>query len=1039
MKKLFSLFIICSTTYLAIAQQEMVFRSFSTEDGLSNASVRVTYQDQFGFIWIGTRGGLNRFDGNEIIQFLKENDDTTSIVDSYISDIYQLSKNELLIGTFGGLEVYNYGTKTFRRFNDSRLLDTRIYDIHSDVDSALWISTSNGLFSIDHSKVTQYTNDIKDSLSLSNDHVYATTSDDRFIYISTRGGLNILDKKTGHFRNKNNDTHAGFQQAGFVSYAILKSTEDELWFSSTKESGEVTLNRFDLTTEELFQYSVGNNGLSLFFAVLSIYQDPSGTLYFGMNGGGFYTYDRAKNWFYNYTHDPKNENTISDIDVWDVFRDRNMNLWIGTDGGGVNYHHPLFNRFSAMSHNPHDDMSLGVNDTHDFYEDEQYVWVGNNTLGLSRLDKSTGQFHNYPFTDDSNYSLLDYTVFAVEGGDNGNIWIGSYEGGLSRLDPKTGQFKHIVNDDNHQPLPANYISDILERDGVLWLGTANGLGSYTTKTNEIKHFPRVFDQTDFNDDINVLTFENDQTLWVGSAKGLFRFNTQTQIIDSTGTVLDSLYIGAIAILEDDIWIGTKEGLIQYTNENKIKWYRTFDGLSNDNILGLEFDSNGNLWCITPNGLNVYNPLSKSFTNFYAQDGLAGNQFNKGSIYKGINGMFYAGGLKGFTRWNPQQITMHTNEPGVVFTDLFNKKEDKEIHTSLINVSEIVLNDDDDFISVHFFSDEIIEKSKTKFAYRIRELNSKNWIDINDWKVDLIDLRPGDYTLDVKASNYDGIWGNHSTLKVRVLPPIWNTNYAYAFYGLVIIGLLLLRDRYLKTQRIKLEKTVEERTHEIRKQKEIVERDKATIDDQNKVIAKSLEERESLLKEIHHRVKNNLQIIASLLYLQSGKFDDEDYKKVLEEGQGRVRSMALIHQKLYENDDLKSIPFEEYLTELVGEIRASFGQSMAKIELNIQASNIYFDVDTAVPLGLIVNELATNAFKYAFSHQDRGSFSIFLQEDQGSYSLHIKDDGKGLPEEIDLRKAKSLGLRLVRMLSQQLEGEFQISGTNGTSFELKFAA
>ncbi|MEM7298891.1 MAG: histidine kinase dimerization/phosphoacceptor domain -containing protein, partial [Bacteroidota bacterium] len=633
----------------------------------------------------------------------------------------------------------------------------------------------------------------------------------------------------------------------------------------------------------------------------------------------------------------------------------------------------------------------------------------------------------------------DYTVFAVEGDDHGNIWIGSYEGGLSRLDPKTGQFKHILNDDDNHPLPANYISDILEKDGILWLGTANGIANYNTKTKEIKSFPRVFEKIDFSDDIKVLRLQNDQFLWAGSNKGLFRFNTQTQVIDSTKTVLDSLEIGAIAFTEDYMWVGTREGLIQYDDENGVKWFRTADGLSNDNVLGLEVDLNGNIWCITSGGLNAFDPKSATFINFYYQDGLAGNQFNNGSVYQGQNGMFYAGGLKGFTSWNPQQVTLHNNEPSVVFTDLFNKKEDKEIHTSLINVSEIVLNDDDDFISVHFFSDEIIEKSKTRFAYRIRELNSKNWIEINNWKVDLIDLRPGDYTLDVKAANYDGLWGNHSTLQVSVLPPIWNTNYAYAFYGLVAISLVFLRDRYLKSQRKKLERTVEDRTKEIRKQKEIVERDKATIDDQNKVIAKSLAERESLLKEIHHRVKNNLQIIASLLYLQSGKFEDEDYKKVLEEGQGRVRSMALIHQKLYENEDLKSIPFEEYLTELVGEIRASFGQPMAKIDLNIEAANIYFDVDTAVPLGLIVNELATNAFKYAFSNQEKGSFSIFLKEDQGNYSLHIKDDGKGLPEEIDLRKAKSLGLRLVRMLSQQLEGDFRISGKDGTSFELKFAA
>lgn len=215
------------------------------------------------------------------------------------------------------------------------------------------------------------------------------------------------------------------------------------------------------------------------------------------------------------------------------------------------------------------------------------------------------------------------------------------------------------------------------------------------------------------------------------------------------------------------------------------------------------------------------------------------------------------------------------------------------------------------------------------------------------------------------------------------------------------------------------------------------KDATRIASQNVVISKSLAERESLLKEIHHRVKNNLQIIASLLYLQSGKFEDEDIKKVLEEGQGRVRSMALIHQKLYENEDLKSIPFGEYLQELVTEIRTSFG--MDNIQLNIEASNVFFDVDTAVPLGLIVNEMATNAFKYAFLKKSEGLLSISLTEQNGQYALNVKDNGSGIPEEVDLRKTKSLGLRLVRMLSQQLEGDFKFSVENGTAFELKFAA
>ncbi|WP_073119839.1 histidine kinase dimerization/phosphoacceptor domain -containing protein [Reichenbachiella agariperforans] len=314
-----------------------------------------------------------------------------------------------------------------------------------------------------------------------------------------------------------------------------------------------------------------------------------------------------------------------------------------------------------------------------------------------------------------------------------------------------------------------------------------------------------------------------------------------------------------------------------------------------------------------------------------------------------------------------------------------------------------------------------------YAFKLEPFDEEwtQWTDLN--QKEYTNLSPGQYTFSVKARNAFFDESAVAKFEFVVETPWYQTLWIYGLYLLLLIGLIYLivgwNTKRLKQENVKLEGIIEERTSEIRNQKNIIE--------------KALLERESLLKEIHHRVKNNLQIIASLLYLQSGKFEDEDFKKVLEEGQGRVRSMALIHQKLYENDDLKSIPFGEYLQELVGEIRASFG--MKNVQLNIKADNVFFDVDTAVPLGLIVNEIATNAFKYAFDEKGTGSFSIFLSKENGTYILNIKDDGKGLPSEIDIRKTKSLGLRLVRMLSQQLEGEFNFETHNGTSFKLEFAA
>lgn len=214
-----------------------------------------------------------------------------------------------------------------------------------------------------------------------------------------------------------------------------------------------------------------------------------------------------------------------------------------------------------------------------------------------------------------------------------------------------------------------------------------------------------------------------------------------------------------------------------------------------------------------------------------------------------------------------------------------------------------------------------------------------------------------------------------------------------------------------------------------------------IETKNTALSKALDDREALLKEIHHRVKNNLQVITSLLFLQSYETNDPGVKALLQECQSRVRSMALIHQKLYENQDLKEIPFGDYLKDLIGEIQRSFGGSAKDVLLKIEAEGIFFDVHTALPLGLIVNELTTNAFKYAFESNIEGEqLNIAIEKEGSNYTMIVSDNGKGIPDEVLTNtNSRSLGLKLTRILSEQLEGEFDFDNSQGTTFALRFSA
>ncbi|MDF2448314.1 MAG: domain S-box [Bacteroidota bacterium] len=220
------------------------------------------------------------------------------------------------------------------------------------------------------------------------------------------------------------------------------------------------------------------------------------------------------------------------------------------------------------------------------------------------------------------------------------------------------------------------------------------------------------------------------------------------------------------------------------------------------------------------------------------------------------------------------------------------------------------------------------------------------------------------------------------------------------------------------------------------QKQLLEIKNKRIATRNEIINQSLSEKDLLIKEVHHRVKNNLQIISSLLKLQAGKTANEEIKSSLAEAQDRINSMALLHQLLYRNNQMSSILFNEYLTNLITQISASFSKD---VQIEYKLIPLELDLDTAIPLGLITNELISNAFKHAFNGK-RGIIIVELTAyRKNTYQLKIADNGPGLPADFDLASVDSLGLDIVCILSEQINAELKIYNSNGANFEIIFKA
>lgn len=224
----------------------------------------------------------------------------------------------------------------------------------------------------------------------------------------------------------------------------------------------------------------------------------------------------------------------------------------------------------------------------------------------------------------------------------------------------------------------------------------------------------------------------------------------------------------------------------------------------------------------------------------------------------------------------------------------------------------------------------------------------------------------------------------------------------------------------------------------KKTNKIIALQKEEAEEKKVIIEKSLEEKEILLKEIHHRVKNNLQIISSLLSLQANRTEDAGLKKIMSEAKNRISSMALIHQKIYQSDNLSSINFQTYVEQMTESIDSTFNTQQKDITYFINTNDIALTIDHAIPLGLIINELLTNIHKYAFEGKTSGTVTIVLEEKNNSeIELHISDDGIGIPKELNINALRSLGLKLVKGLSDQLKGSFRFENNHGAHFFVNF--
>jgi PAS domain S-box-containing protein len=784
------------------------FSNISVDDGLSQSWVHCVLQDKYGFIWIGTDDGLNRYDGYEIVSYKHNTRDKNSIINNGILDMLEDSRGNLWIATGGGLNLYNRKSNTF--VYDTLWPKDVILTLAEDELGNLWIGTSMNLFYYDqgNKKFTIYAPHNVDGIGIK-DKGYLGSSFIRKVYIDrkknvwigTNEGLNLFVKQNKRFINYYNDPN---DAASLKSSSIVTIFEDHggrLWIGH--DAGlDLFLNPGQNKEKAQFKHFNNDqrNSSSISRGAVRAITEYNNELWVGIDNGGINILKLSSQGTpeEKFTHIMAGQdelNGLSNNSIYSLYKDRQNNMWVGTYGNGINMYTRFANNFEIYRHDINNNSSISSNQVNSFLEDNDCIWIGTEK-GLNRYDKKTKTFKSYTYNPNNRAGISSNAVWALHKDKEGNLWIGTWGGGLNKFNIKTGKFTWFQSNPNDiTSIGSNNIFSIKEDSGGnLWLGTmGGGLNLFDTKTGKCVRFNQSNSaiQTDYVEEV---TYDKDGNLWLANLV-LSRYNKQTkQFSNYVHSDSDTSSISGSSILTTycdsklNIWIGTNGGLNLYIPEtNNFRYYQVQDGLPDNAVKSIIEDTFGNLWLGTNKGLSkfigaVNTPTVPNFKNYSREDGLQSKEFNRRSCMRATNGEMYFGGESGFVIFNPSTMVENTYIPNIVFTDflLFNKpvavgEKDSPLSESIIDAHSIKLSYWQSAFALKFVALNYVIPQKNQYAY-LMEGFDKDWNYVGTKReATYTNLPAGTYKFRVKASNNDGKWNEKGvSIEIVISPPWWNS-------------------------------------------------------------------------------------------------------------------------------------------------------------------------------------------------------------------------------------------------------------------------
>ncbi len=968
--------------------QSYYFRHYQVENGLSNNAVICSVQDKNGFLWFGTKDGLDRFDGYSFKVFRNDPSAPGSIGNNFIHSLYEDRNGILWAGTENGLYEYDASSESFALLPGSANAPTR--DIIMDSHGNLWF--------IGGFRIFKYAGQTKKLENFEeNNHFEATSiciSADETIWISTTGGLlKKYDAVANVFQDNDMFKHSSPVVSKWIEKIYTANSRSIL--IGTSNQG---VKLFDIAAGTYKDILTYNNDKTEIF--VRNFVQATTTTYWIATESGIFIYDIQTGRTANLQKKYNDPYSIADNAVYSFCKDREGGIWATTYFGGINYytaHNITFNKWFPKT----GENSLSGNVIREIHEDKYgNLWIGTEDAGLNKYDTITKTFTHYQPS--QNKRSISYTNIHGLLANNDELWIGTFEHGLDVMNIRSGEvIQHYSMGSGERALKSNFIYCIEQLNkNEITLGTARGAYTYNRKTNSFSQMPGL----PVNNWYTCIIKDHKGVIWASTyGSGILFYDPATKVTGNfrfsaadTNTIASDRVNSIFEDSKNNLWFATESGLCKFDRKkNSFQRFTSKNGFPSNFILNILEDDAHNLWISTSKGLVCFDPLTEQPVIYTRVNGILNDQFNFNSAYKDHRGTMYFGSGKGLISFNPGEFSKNKFIPPVYITgfQVFNHelpigKKGSALTESVTSSPKITLTYDQSTFSIDFAALSYMAPEACEYAYKMEGLD-KDWTYLKtNRKAYFTQLATGSYTFKVKASNNSLVWNTkETTLEIEILPPWWASIWAYICYGVALIAAVLYiirsyHNRAEEKNRRKIEQL------EIAKEKELF---RAKME---------------FFTNVAHEIKTPLTLIKGPLekvMLKSAALPEiKDSLRIMDRNTNRL--IDLTNQLLdFRQTEIKgfSLSFTkanvtESLQEVCAEFKLIAEQKNITLNIEMPALIIYAHLDIEA-FNKILTNLLSNAIKYAASEV----FVILqpLDDDDKTFAIQFKNDGFVIPYEM----------------------------------------